>query len=97
MEITVKRDVKIDSDDVLERLSNYINAVDKKNGCVYVRSEMLKDIYDLIKHFIDEEKNKRVLINGRYYLGDISNVEIYSTDSEECIGRIKTKNKCFGK
>lgn len=90
MEITVKRDVKIDSDDVLKRLSNYINAVDKKNGCVYVRSEMLKDAYDLIKHFIDEEKNKRVLINvinGRYYLGGISNVEIYSADSEECIGR----------
>lgn len=86
MEITVKRDVKIDSDDVLKRLSNYINAVDKKNGCVYVRSEMLKDAYDLIKHFID----KRVLINvinGRYYLGGISNVEIYSADSEECIGR----------
>lgn len=82
MEITVKRDVKIDSDDVLKRLSNYINAVDKKNGCVYVRSEMLKDAYDLIKHFID----KRVLINvinGRYYLGGISNVEIYSADSEE--------------
>lgn len=91
MKITVKRDVKIDSDDVLERLSNYINAVDKKNGCVYVRSEVLKDAYDLIKLFIDEAKNKRVLIDGKFYLGGISNVEIYSADSEEFLGRIKTK------
>lgn len=91
MEFTVKRDVKIDSDDVLRRLSNYINAMDKKNGCVYVRSEMLKDVYDLIKYFIDEEKNKWALIDGRYYLGGISNVEIYSADSEEFLGRIKEK------
>lgn len=91
MEFTVKRDVKIDSDDVLRRLSNYINAMDKKNGCVYVRSEMLKDVYDLIKYFIDEEKNKWALIDGRYYLGGISNVEIYSVDSEEFLGRIKEK------
>lgn len=91
MEITVKRDVKIDSDDVLKRLSNYINAVDKKNGCTYVKSEMLKDVYDLIKLFIDEAKCKRVLIDGKFYLGGISNVEIYSADSEEFLGRIKTK------
>lgn len=91
MEFTVKRDVKIDSDDVLRRLSNYINAMDKRNGCVYVRSEMLKDVYDLIKYFIDEEKNKWPLIDGKYYLGGVSNVEIYSADSEEFLGRIKEK------
>lgn len=68
MEITVKRDVKIDSDDVLKRLSNYINVMDKKNGHIYVRSEMLKDAYDLIKYLISSKKKP---IKKEYYVGDL--------------------------
>lgn len=68
MEFTVKRDIKIDSDDVLRRLSNYINAVDKKNWHIYVRSETLKDVYDLIKYLISSKKKP---IKKEYYLGDL--------------------------
>lgn len=68
MEITVKRDVKIDSDDVLRTLSNYINVMSKKNGHIYVRSEMLKDAYDLIKYLISSKKKP---IKKEYYVGDL--------------------------
>lgn len=68
MEITVKRDVKIDSDDVLKKLANYINMMDKKNWHIYVRSEMLKDIYDLIKYLISSKKKP---IKKEYYVGDL--------------------------
>lgn len=66
MEITVKRDVKIDSDDVLKRLSNYISEADEKD--VHISSATLKDAYDLIKYLINSKKKP---IKKEYYVGDL--------------------------
>lgn len=66
MEITVKRDVKIDSDDVLRRLSNYISEADEKD--VHISSATLKDAYDLIKYLINSKKKP---IKKEYYVGDL--------------------------
>lgn len=66
MEFTVKRDVKIDSDDVLRRLSNYISEADEKD--VHISSATLKDAYDLIKYLINSKKKP---IKKEYYVGDL--------------------------
>lgn len=66
MEFTVKRDVKIDSDDVLRRLSNYISEADGKD--VHISSATLKDAYDLIKYLINSMKKP---IKKEYYVGDL--------------------------
>ena len=66
MEFTVKRDVKIDSDDVLRRLSNYISEADGKD--VHISSATLKDAYDLIKYLINSKKKP---IKKEYYVGDL--------------------------
>lgn len=88
MEITVKRDVKIDSDDVIRRLGKYVNAAYKKDmKNVYVDSVTLRDAYDMIRYFNDR-KNDRVLINDKYYLGDICNVNIYDANNGNHLGRI---------
>ena len=53
MEITVKRDVKIDSDKVLKLLSSHIESSNKSGvKLLYVNSSLLKDAYDLIKYFV---------------------------------------------
>lgn len=66
MEITVKRDVKIDSDDVLRRLSNYISEADEKD--VHISPATLKDAYDLIKYLINSKKKP---IKKEYYVGNL--------------------------
>ena len=74
MEITVKRDVKINSDDVLKRLSKYMDAPDqRKMQIVQVDKVLLKDAYDLLKYFSDKEK----CVSNRYCVGNIENIELY--------------------
>lgn len=74
MEITVKRDVKIDSDAVLKKLSKYMDAPDeRKMQIVQVDKVLLKDAYDLLKYFSDKEK----CVSNRYYVGNIENIELY--------------------
>ena len=59
MEITVKKDVKIDSDKVLKLLSSHIESSNKSGvKLLYVNSSLLKDAYDLIKYFEGKEESK---------------------------------------
>lgn len=69
MEITVKRDVKINSDDVLKRLSKYMDVPDeRKMQIVQVDKVLLKDAYDLIKYLLSSKKKP---IKKEYYAGDL--------------------------
>lgn len=69
MEITVKRDVKIDSDKVLKLLSSHIESSNKSGvKLLYVNSSLLKDAYDLIKYFEGKEESKE---KKEYCIGDL--------------------------